>query len=95
MMTVLAPVIEAGYLPPVMEGFARFIRAAPVIDRMRRAVAEAEAEESEDLNGTHPCLKERLAALRVYPGSTVNDARPAIDLISKLPEWERSALTGV
>lgn len=58
----LLPVLQAGYLPPVAQGFRRFLRTESY-GRVRDAVEAAEQERPSDLLDTHPPLRERLAAL--------------------------------
>lgn len=77
----VAPAVDAGRLPPLLDGFSRFLN-----DEGNRAwlarVAEHETTFGETAdNDTHPSLKDRLAALAAVPeGRSGNDA-PAADLV--------------
>jgi heat shock protein HtpX len=57
------PVLQAGFLPPIAEGFDEFLRADRIADASQRIIDEAENDGRTDLFDTHPSLRDRLAAL--------------------------------
>ena len=63
----VVPAIEAGYRPPLLAGFTRFLAAPRARGIMDRIVAEALKSEKEDPYDTHPPLPDRLAALATLP----------------------------
>jgi Zn-dependent protease with chaperone function len=59
----LLPVLEAGYRPPIADGFDRFMASGKVREAVDEHL-EAELREDEtDAYDSHPSLRERLAAL--------------------------------
>jgi heat shock protein HtpX len=89
----VAPVLGAGYLPPLAVGFSRFLEQPRVNDVLREAVETEEREGKADPYDTHPSLRERLAALARRSGPAPS-ARPgddgrAIALLDALPEVEK------
>jgi len=56
------PVLEAGYRPPLLEGFDRFLRAANAREALDEAVRITLAEEQAGPYASHPGLRERLAS---------------------------------
>ena len=76
----VAPVLGAGYLPPLAVGFSRFLEQPRVTDVLREAVETEEREGKADPYDTHPSLRERLAALArrsgPAPGGAARRRRP-------------------
>jgi hypothetical protein len=91
----LAPVVSAGYLPPVNVGFARFLQSAPVVTGLDAAVQQEEAEGRTRPYDTHPSLRDRIALLNTLSAGSTGDTRPAASLLSDLPKWERQVLASV
>lgn len=58
----VVPVLRAGFIPPVSEGFQQFVRTDQY-QRLATRALEAAAEPTVDAFDTHPPLRERLAAL--------------------------------
>jgi hypothetical protein len=56
-------VLRAGYLPPVAEGFQRFLQTSRSHDYATMAIAEAERRPKAEPHDSHPSLNERLAAI--------------------------------
>jgi Zn-dependent protease with chaperone function len=91
--TELAPLLRAGFLPPIHEGFQYFLRT----DRCRQLTAEALRERDEqreaDAADTHPPLRERLAALGAGDIAAVPmTAEPATSLLSDPDHYARLLL---
>lgn len=75
------PVLNAGYQPPMLEGFNLFLKASKITEAINKAYEEQLTQGKSDPYDTHPALKERIAALESLPaGSTLND-NPASTLI--------------
>ncbi len=88
-----APVIGAGYLPPLAEGFQRFVSARQLSEEIEKAVDLEIKEGAEDPYDTHPPLSERIKALLKYPEpGTDLDVEPAIQLLTDLPQVELQLL---
>lgn len=69
-----APVIEAGYQPPMLEGFQKFLKSPKITEAVNNSYQEQLTKGTTDPYDTHPSLKERIAALEHLPaGATVND----------------------
>lgn len=68
------PVVEAGYKPPLLNGFAMFLQAPKIVDAVNQSYEEQLTQGRSDPYDTHPSLKERIAALESIPtGRMVND----------------------
>lgn len=94
----LAPVLQAGFRPPVADGFRRFVSAKGLSEQIDAAVDEELRSGQTDPFDTHPALPERIAAVQalrtqapVDPASPGDDA-PAITLLEDLPAVERELL---
>jgi hypothetical protein len=88
--TEVAPVLRAGFLPPLADGFRRFVATPAAAAAAVRSVEQALTEPDEDPYDTHPPLKERLEAARSLPaGAPPTDDGPAISLLSDLRQLER------
>lgn len=94
----LAPVLKAGFRPPMAEGFQRFVSAKRLSEQIDAAVDEELRSGQTDPFDTHPALPERIAAVEALrtqapldPGSPSDDA-PAIGLLEDLPSVERELL---
>ena len=87
------PVLQAGFRPPLAEGFGRFIQAAPIARAMQAGIAEALQNGKANPYDTHPPLKERIAAVTALPaGEILSDDAPAITLLDNIPALEQQLL---
>ena len=85
------PLLNAGFRPPVAEGFARFLNA--VANATTRVVAAEMVGARQDPYDTHPPLRERIAAVRDLPPGQAPAPDPlAISLVDALPELETGLL---
>jgi hypothetical protein len=57
-----APVLQAGFCPPLAEGFHRFVHARPIEKAIGEQLAEELKSGKADPYDTHPPLRERIAA---------------------------------
>jgi Zn-dependent protease with chaperone function len=89
------PALEAGFRPPLLAGFSRFLGVPRAKELMDGAIDEALAGGESDPYDTHPPLRERIAALAGFaelaPG-TQADPRPALTLLRAGEDLERSLL---
>ena len=85
----VAPVVSAGFAPPLAAGFEAFLKTPEVAGKLADALKHQELHEKPSQYDTHPVLGERLAALDV---SRSNDARiegpPSLCLLRDLPLLE-------
>jgi heat shock protein HtpX len=88
-----APLIGAGYLPPLADGFRRFVGVKHLTDIIDASVEEALSDTTSDPYDTHPPLSERVAALRSESSTDpACETAPAIDFISDLPALENQLM---
>ncbi len=79
----VAPLVERGALPPVGEGFARFLDHAEIRPQIVAAIAEELRAGTSKPFDSHPALRDRVAALEASRGGAPGrapDTRPAITL---------------
>ena len=92
----LSPVMQAGYVPPVMSGFASFMQRPRMATIMSKVSEHEEQESKTDAYDTHPSLAERVAALDKLPSRVSEpDTRPASSLLRGAEHWERRTLATV
>lgn len=88
-----APVLGAGFLPPLADGFHQFVRARPIAERMDQRLQEELTSGEADPYDTHPPLKDRVAALAKLPqGSDSAEDLPAASLLEDVPALERELM---
>lgn len=82
----LTPVLNAGFLPPVAEGFARFLEAPEVASILTRHLEEGSSSPPVNPFDTHPPLRARLEALGVglRGEGRKGDAEPALTLMGSV-----------
>ena len=88
------PVLNAGYLPPIAQGFEQYLRSARVTGLLQQIGSHAEAEHEATAMDTHPPLGQRLAALGNLPATvdSAGDNRPASVLLSDTDGLARALL---
>jgi heat shock protein HtpX len=64
-LTEVSPSLQAGFRPPIAEGFGRFLRAPYVAASTKEHVETILRESTTDAYDTHPPLRDRIAAMRV------------------------------
>jgi len=85
----VAPVLNAGFRPPLVEGFRQFVGQTQIADAIARSVEREIAEGQADPYDTHPTLRERLAALGDPPEQRAPaDDPPALSLLDQTGELE-------
>lgn len=78
----VAPVLGAGFLPPLADGFAQFLRQPKVAEAVNRATQEAMTTPKTDPYDSHPSLPDRIKALEgLPPGPEPPTDPPALSLL--------------
>lgn len=84
----LVPVLTAGFMAPIADGFERFLRTAGAA-QIDKAIAKEMAGGAEDPYDSHPPLRERVQAIEaIAPALVAEDARPAAALVGDLAALE-------
>jgi heat shock protein HtpX len=91
------PVLNAGFRPPLAEGFAQFVQAKGVSETIAEHLQEEIKTGKADPYDTHPSLKDRIAAVAHLPPGTPrpNDAAAAVTLLDDVPGLEQQLLAGM
>lgn len=78
----VSPLLDHGFRPPVVDGFARFVAADAMKTLMRDVAADELEQGAGDPYDSHPPLRQRVAAARLLDVPTRDpDERPAISLM--------------
>jgi hypothetical protein len=86
----VAPILDEGFAPPLVDGFRRFLADPKTDERVQQIIAEALDSEESDPHDSHPPLRERVAEARRLACPTLRaDARPAIELCDDVAALER------
>jgi heat shock protein HtpX len=89
----IVPALQQGCLPPVLEGFSRFLVAPKVAEAVKSGLDQELREPRTDAYDSHPPLRDRIAAAqRRADGRSSEDDSPAVSLIDSLPEEEERLL---
>lgn len=89
-MQECAPVLEAGYRPPLAQGFQRFVESGDIAKAINKNLEEEIRTGKADPYDTHPPLRQRIAAVEhLPPGDHGNTDAPAITLLKDLPATEQ------
>lgn len=89
-----APVLNAGFLPPLVDGFARFASVGTMAEKMDQHLEEQLTHGKADPYDTHPPLKERIAAVAsLPPGSDLGEDLPAVSLLEDVPALELALIS--
>ena len=91
-----APVLQAGFRPPLVEGFEKFIQSSRIAEAINKHVDEELKTGKADPYDTHPPLKERIAAVANLPaGDILADDPTALSLLENIPALEGKLLVSV
>lgn len=84
----VAPVLSAGFVPPLAAGFDAFLKTPWVVDKLAET-AKAEPQAEPNPYDTHPPLPDRLAALGASASVTEREPGPlALSLLDDVPSLE-------
>ncbi len=91
--TIIDPVVAAGFIPPLADGFARYFRTSGVYEGMPVLMTTLN-EAKTNAYDTHPPLKLRLERIgKMKAGEDEGaDPSPALGLLDDLPSLERRLL---
>lgn len=91
----LAPVLGSGFLPPVADGFNRFIKSHNVARALTETIQKQMESAKSDPYDTHPPLKERIDAVKNIVGNEFESTNhsQAISLVEHIQELEKQLLT--
>ncbi len=91
-----APVLRAGFHPPLVEGFERFVQTPRIAEIITRQLDEELKGGKSDPYDTHPALKERVEAVsHLPPGDTPANEPSALSLLEDVPGLERELLAAL
>jgi len=90
----VAPVLSAGFLPPLAGGFDRFLSEPKVAQKIAEAVLQEEQDDKHDPYDTHPSLRDRLKALG-NPAPAVDAGPCALELLDDVSALEHELLGAV
>lgn len=95
----VVPLLEAGFQPPVAEGFSRFLAEPDVMTRVGAAAEASLADARANPYDSHPPDAERIAALAAMPPGPDDaegaQAPPAITLIDGMEVIDSVILAGI
>jgi len=78
----VVPVLNAGFLPPLADGFTQFLREPRIADAVNKATQEEMRAPKIDPYDSHPSLPDRLKALEgLPPGPEPASEPPALSLL--------------
>jgi hypothetical protein len=91
--TEVSPVVSNGSLPPIGEGFARFLAAPQISEQVELGLKKMIQAEKTSYYDSHPPLRKRIAAIQKLSGSLPpQDTRLACELLDNLEAAERSLI---
>jgi hypothetical protein len=89
-----APSLQAGFLPPLADGFRRYLNAPAVAQPLETHVAALLAAEKPNAYDTHPTFAQRSARALALPFTTAaEDDTPALALLESAQALELAALS--
>jgi len=89
-------VLNAGFRPPLAEGFARFVNSGWIAQTIAESVDTELKEGKPDPYDTHPPLRDRIAAVQNLPkGEQPAPDPPAMSLLENVLETEARLLAAV
>ncbi len=84
------PALEAGFRPPLADGFDQFMHSRAIADVVDKDLEEELKSGKADPYDTHPPLRERIAAVEALPAGDVGaDDGPALALLEDVPALEQ------
>ena len=82
------PVLNAGYRPPLMEGFDTFLANPAVHDALDSSLDQLLEQAPSSPYDSHPPVAARIAALGSLPRGGTRGSQPAADLLNEIPRLE-------
>ncbi len=94
--TEVVPLLEAGFQPPIADGFQRFLNEPQVKEGAEKAAQELLSQARSDPYDSHPPDTERIAALGSMPSGPDDPAGPpAATLVNSIEAIEPFLLIGI
>ncbi len=88
-MNEVVPVFRAGYMPPLADGFGRFLQSKTITWKVNQTIENETSQSQQNPFDSHPLLFERIAAIHAQPIITETPGDPpAISLINNIPQIE-------
>lgn len=88
------PVLDAGFLPPLAEGFGRFVAAVSIAQAVAQSIDRELAEAKADPYDSHPPLRDRMVAVKnLPPGDPAIPDLLAVSLLENTGDLERRLLS--
>ena len=92
----VVPVLSEGYVPPILEGFAAFMKQANVKAFLSKQMDESLTQSDGDLYDSHPPLRQRLDAIEKVKGASVERRKePVLSILRNVEELEREMIAGL
>jgi len=89
----VVPALSAGYHPPIVEGFNRFVQVGQISKALQDNLQKELEKGKTDLYDTHPSLPERLGAIaRLKLSHVSQEITPAISLLEQMEGLELGLL---
>ena len=96
LMYEVMPILNAGFRPPISEGFARFMSSKSIQVEIANSVKKELDEGTTNPYETHPSLRERLEAVKDLPKNVLSDdEQSSISLVDNFAEMEPELLKSV
>jgi len=87
-----APVIEAGFKPPMLEGFQTFLSSPKITEAVDNSYEQQLTQGVTNPYDSHPSLKERISALKNIPAAPATNDSPASSLLPPNTDLETPIL---
>ena len=88
-MNEVVPVFRAGYMPPLADGFGRFMQSKTITWKVNQIIEIETSQSQANPYDSHPSLHDRIAAIHAQPIITEPSGEPpAISLINNIPQIE-------
>lgn len=92
----VAPVLNAGFRVPLMDGFAQFMSTPAISNSVSRVIDQAMSNSKPDPYDTHPSLRDRIEAIKsLPPGALLADDPLAISLLEDVSGQEKQLLASL
>jgi hypothetical protein len=92
----VAPVLDEGYVPPILEGYTTFMKRAQIQAFLSQHMDESMKESEGDLYDSHPPLRQRLDALANVKGDSVERREePALSILRNVEDLEKEIITSL
>jgi heat shock protein HtpX len=87
------PVFRAGYMPPLADGFGRFMQSKTINRKVNQIIHKETSQFQTNPYDSHPSLQERIAAIHAQPIITKSSGEPpAISLLNNILQIEKDLL---